>query len=184
MKNIIFFLLSIFTTLIFIVSFPETSSACDCVKLSSPKEEFERSAIVFSGKVVEINEKQDGSGSKAVRFELSNTFKGHAQSQVVIRTGLSDANCGIKFEKGQEYLVYAYESTMYGAESLVSTICTRTNKLVYAQEDLKFLGKGKPLIKKENVSSNVDNGQQINMWIGIIVVILIASIFLMKKNKR
>ncbi|MBW9234790.1 hypothetical protein JQK62_21625, partial [Leptospira santarosai] len=77
-------------------------------------------------------------------FEVAETWKGVSESQVFIITGSGGGDCGYEFQVGQDYLVYATESTMYGNQAeLVTIICDRTTELGSAQEDLAVLGKGK-----------------------------------------
>ena len=87
--------------------------------------------LCFIGKVVDDRVKRSIKGyqSKSVLFDVTNTWKGVEQSQMIITTGQGGGDCGYDFKKGQEYLVYANESTMYGAKSLASTICDRTDVL-------------------------------------------------------
>lgn len=109
-------LVCIIIGIIFIGSFPSITSACSCAELPGVEEEFERSKAVFSGKVIDIREKRSLKGytTKSVLFEVTNTWKGVEQSQIIITTGQGGGDCGYDFKEGEEYLVYAYESTMYG----------------------------------------------------------------------
>nr|WP_249317010.1 hypothetical protein [Bacillus sp. FJAT-50079] len=200
MKKAIVLLTFIFIGLLIIGSFPSIINACSCAELPSVEEEFERSKAVFSGKVIDIREKQslDGYTSNSVQFEVTNTWKGVEQSQIIITTGLGGGDCGFDFKEGKEYLVYAYESTMYGEESLVSIICGRTNKLSSSQEDLALLGEGKPpsegigeIKKIEEVEEIVDielpgdehEENQLYIWIAAVLVIGIVMIFAIKSRK-
>ena len=98
-----------FISILFISSFPSITSACSCAELPSVEEEFERSQAVFSGKVVDVREKRSIKGyqTKSVLFEVTNTWKGVKQSQIIITTGQGGGDCGFEFKEGQEYLVYA-----------------------------------------------------------------------------
>ena len=175
----------IFISIILLGSFPSITSACSCAELPSVEEEFERSQAVFSGKVVDVREKRSIKGyqTKSVLFEVTNTWKGVKQSQMIITTGQGGESCGFHFNEGQEYLVYANESTMYGAKSLVATICDRTNKLSVLQEDLKILGEGQPPIEDVDLTGKQD-GNQLFLWVSIIIAIgiLLISIFRRRKN--
>lgn len=125
MKKAIPILAFIFMSIFIIVSFPSITSACSCAELPSVEEELEQSTAVFSGKVLGVREKRSLNGymKKSVLFEVKNTWKGVKQSQMIITTGQGGGDCGIDFIVGKEYLVYANESTIYGAKSLVSVIC-------------------------------------------------------------
>jgi len=179
-KNAMILLVFIFI----IVSYPSLTSACSCAELPSVEQEFERSQAVFSGKVIEIKEKRSLKGytTNSVLFEVTNTWKGVEQSQLVLTTGQGDGDCGYHFIKGQEYMVYAYESSMYGATSLASGICDRTNLLSSSQEDLEILGAGQPPIDEVNLSSPY-NGNQLAIWATAAVILAIVVFFLVKKRK-
>jgi hypothetical protein len=77
---------NLFISIILLGSFPLITSACSCAELSSVEEEFERSNAVFSGKVVDLREKQSIKRyqTKSVLFEVTNTWKGVKQSQIII----------------------------------------------------------------------------------------------------
>ena len=175
----------VFISILLIGSFPSTTSACSCAELPGVEEEFEHSKAVFSGKVVDIREKRSLNGytSKSVLFEVTNTWKGVEQSQIIITTGQGRGDCGFDFKEGEEYLVYANESTMYGAESLVSVICDRTNELSSLQNDLAILGEGQPPIEEVDLSDQ-HKGNQLYIWVTIVVAIYKVAIFLLIRRKR
>ena len=60
-------------------------------------------------------------------------------------------------------MVYANESTMYGAKALVSTICDRTNELSVLQEDLTILGEGQPPIEDVDLTGKHEGNQLLYM---------------------
>ena len=60
---------------------------------------------------------------------------------VMMTSSLGAGDCGFPFEAGHEYLIYAYEREGY--DLLAAWLCTRTQPLEYAEEDLAFLGKGR-----------------------------------------
>ncbi|WLR42564.1 hypothetical protein LC087_18060 [Bacillus carboniphilus] len=165
-------------------SFPVVSNACSCVESQGVEESLEQSDALFSGKVVDIKEKQGVNKfpSKSVLLEVSNTWKGVNQSQIIITTGLSDSDCGFNFKVGQEYLVYAHESDMYGEKTLITTSCNRTNDLNSSQEDLKILSKGQEPKEEVDLTDEFE-GYQYYLWIlfgGIFVIILF---FIWKRRK-
>ncbi|MBP0725289.1 hypothetical protein J5Y03_08810 [Bacillus sp. RG28] len=139
MKKISIFILLVSFALGLFVFKPSTTFACSCVKPQGVKEELTRSDQVFSGKVLSIkNEK----GSKVILFKVNQTWKGSKVTKIKITTGLGGGDCGYPFQKNHDYLVYANKSDMYGKKELVSVICSRTNDLASAKEDLAKLGKG------------------------------------------
>ncbi|QDP99761.1 hypothetical protein FOH38_03870 [Lysinibacillus fusiformis] len=80
-------------------------------------------------------------------------------------------------------MVYANESIMYGAKSLVSTMCNRTGVLSSSQEDLEILGEGQPSIEEVNLSDK-HNRNQIYIWASVAVAIGIVVFFILNKRKR
>ena len=121
--------------------------------------------------------------SKSVLFEVTNIWKGVEQSQIIITTGTSDGDCGINFKEGQEYLVYANESTMYGAKSLVSVICDRTNELSSLQGDLTILGEGQPPIVEVDLTGK-HKGNQLYIWGAVVIAIGILFVFILNRRKK
>ena len=174
-----------FIIILFISSFPSNTSACSCAELPSVEEEFERSQAVFSGRVVDVREKRSIKGyqTKSVLFEVTNTWKGVKQSQIIITTGQGGGDCGFNFKEGQEYLVYVNKSTMYGGKTLVSTICDRTNELSVLQEDLKILGEGQPPIEDVDLTGK-HKGNQYYIWGAAVIVIGILLILIFRRRKK
>lgn len=167
---------------------PSISFACKCVGPSSVKEEFERTNAVFSGKVNEIKEKKHSNGYavKSILFEVKNTWKGVSESQVIIVTDQSD--CGYEFKKGEEYLVYANHTSLYGDKDNLSTgICDLTSPLGEADNDLLILGEGKAPSKEVNLQNEYNrSGIYSYIWVwGIIIGIIgfVAFLFLKRLKK-
>ncbi|UYZ22586.1 hypothetical protein [Mesobacillus jeotgali] len=183
MKKAIAFM---FLGLFLIGSFPAVTSACSCAELPTAEEEMERSEAIFSGKVIEIKEKKvNGYMTKSVLFELTNTWKGVDESQVIITTGQGGGDCGFRFIEGQEYLVYAKESDMYGAKSLTTTMCDRTNRLRALQDDLELLGAGETPTEKADFSSSNQNPNPFYLWIaGALAVVALGTFLFMKRIKK
>lgn len=185
MKKVMPILAFILISILLIGSFPSISSACSCAELPSIEEELERSQAVFSGKVVKVRENRSLKGyiTKSVLFEVSKIWKGVEQSQIIITTGQGGGDCGFDFKEGQEYLIYANESTMYGAKSLVSVICDRTNELDSSQEDLAILGEGQPPVEEVDLTDK-HAGNQFYIWGAVVVAIGIVLIFVLKRRKN
>ena len=185
MKKTIPFIALIILGLYLIGSFPAETRACSCAESPTAAEELEQSEAVFSGKVIEIKEKKaKGYMTKSVLFDVTNTWKGLEQSQVIITTGLGGGDCGFRFFEGLEYLVYANESDMYGEKSLTTIMCDRTNRLSALQEDLEFLGAGEAPTEKAELNSN-NNNNPFYLWIAGALAIIVALVaFLFMKRKK
>jgi hypothetical protein len=112
--------------------------ACDCAPPPAPKNALENATAVFLGKAADI---EHGDGPVVVTFEVETNFKGVKTKKVTVRTGASSAACGFVFTEGEVYLVYCYGE----ADSLETSICTRTQTASYAKDDLKELGEGEAI---------------------------------------
>jgi prealbumin domain-containing protein len=133
------------TALLLLSLLPEKASSCSCAR-RTPCEAFADSTAVFIGRMVNGSERvETGSRSGAaasieagtVRFEVEETFKGALGSEVGISVNSNKGtSCGpYGLIRGERYLVYAY-----GIPTSLSTgVCTRTELLSRAGEDLAFL---------------------------------------------
>ena len=106
---------------------------CSCEEIPPPEGAYEMSNVVFSGQVTDIIEDWNN-GFMEISIDVYNTWKGAIDNQVIILTGLDD--CGYYFQLNEEYLIYGYYSQM---NHIWTDICTRTNLLEYAIEDLDYL---------------------------------------------
>ncbi|WIV17381.1 LPXTG cell wall anchor domain-containing protein [Paenibacillus polygoni] len=168
------------------ISIPSNAYACSCVEPISVQDELSRSEAVFSGRVIEVKEERtNGYLSNTVLFEISEVWKGGSESQIIIRTGGGGGDCGIQFKEGEDYLVYAKSSSMYGdREELVTIICDRTSVLAQAAEDLTILGEGKAPTEQVDLSGEL-NSISSNIWmtaLGIVLIVLVA--FLVGRRVR
>lgn len=164
-----------------------TVHACSCASPQTVEAQFSRSEAVFAGRVLDVNEQRNlnGSMTKAALFEVSSIWKGAPISQIIIHTGSGGGDCGIHFENGKEYLVYAGRSTMYGdKELLVTIICDRTVALDQAQEDLAVLGAGTLPTEKVNLEGELSRLHP-SIWFAIVgLVVLVTTIFLVRRKWR
>ena len=106
---------------------------CSCMEPPPPEDAYEMSNVVFSGQVIDIIEDWNN-GFMEISIDVYNVWKGAIDNQVIILTGLDD--CGYYFQLNEEYLIYGYYSQM---NHIWTDICTRTNLLEYASEDLDYL---------------------------------------------
>ena len=145
MKKIpVYILIASFVLGLCIVNQPSTTFACSCAMPLGVKEELSRSDQVFSGKVLDIKSVKGTGGTikKVVLFKVNTTWKGSKVAKIKITTGQGGGDCGIRFQKNHDYLVYAKKSDMYGKKDLVAITCSRTSDLTSAKKDLAILGKG------------------------------------------
>ncbi len=124
--------------------------ACTCAP-TTPSERFADSEFVFSGVSIarslfyspyahhlELSNEFHNSSEGIYVFKVNTVWKGQPYEYVYLRTTHRHP-CGSGFTLGEEYLVYALT-----AESVSSSICSRTGLLAEAQEDLEWLGEGQP----------------------------------------
>ena len=111
---------------------------CSCPEPPPPEEAYMDADVVFSGEVTNIVEDWNNL-LKEISIDIYNVWKGSVDNQIFILTGLDD--CGYYFQLNEEYLIYGYYSDMYGyySDNIWTNICTRTNLLEYASEDLDYL---------------------------------------------
>ncbi len=70
-------------------------------------------------------------------FSVTESLKGTAGQEIVIRTINQDSACGFKFETGSDYLVFAYRDPK--SQSWWTSLCTRTHKSVNDDADLQWI---------------------------------------------
>ena len=104
--------------------------ACSCEFSSTPLIELERADVVFTGEVVEIEERDAGRFGNIyyVHLRIGISFKGMASREATVVTELEEAACGYSFAVGEEYLVYAYTENVYTYELGFPkvSLCSRT----------------------------------------------------------
>jgi hypothetical protein len=101
----------------------------------SQEDAVQNATAIFEGRVKRI---EDPMGEPKVHFQIVRTFKGPSQEALVVSTANNSAACGYGFEEGKSYLVYASET-----DAVLSTsLCSRTQPLASATEDLNKLGLG------------------------------------------
>lgn len=145
--------------LVFLWWKPLDASACSCISPPPPEVALDKADAVFSGEVVEITENERiirGYGNN-IHFKVDKVWKGTDASEIVVTTGYGGGDCGISFEKGQQYLVYATLSDMYVKNALSTTICHRTTEISSATEDLNALGEGQEVSEPEASETFVES---------------------------
>jgi hypothetical protein len=96
--------------------------------------------MVFSGEVLDITPVPNQHGpqfmpERRVLFRVEKMWRGAATSEIIVMTGAGGGDCGVNFEPGARYLVYTYSR---GGVPWTS-ICSRTQRLQKATEDLTYL---------------------------------------------
>lgn len=145
MKNLRKPVLSVFLAVALLTIAATEVVACSCGQKSSVCNAFGDAKAVFIGKVVEgksVERMSDmlkaGTRDLTFRFKVTRGFVGAKADQTVdIHTGFGFGDCGFPFEKGEEYIVYAYQSG--DSKELSTGICTRTTHISRSDEDISGL---------------------------------------------
>jgi hypothetical protein len=66
-------------------------------------------------------------------------WKGGLVDPVPVRTGPNKASCGVTFEVGREYLVFADWAVLFGQDLYYTTSCSRT-RFAEGNPDIEQLG--------------------------------------------
>lgn len=133
---------------------PAVTLACRCLPPPSPNFGLEKSDVVFVGKATDVETiEADGwlygafkqmMGSEQmyefetirVTLEVTTPIKAADESPLILETLASQEQCGIPFQTGKEYFVYAYRSPQ---GDLKTDMCTRTDTAAKATEDMAVL---------------------------------------------
>ena len=138
----------------FVFLIPDCAFACSCAIFGNQKEMVESglssSDAVFSGEVVDFEKSpSDTTMMEGTMFTImsprpatatlrvSDVWKGPERETLEVSTSSQETACGVPFEEGREYLVYAY-----GGQGLETDLCSQTKPLSEAGTDLAVLGDG------------------------------------------
>ncbi len=106
--------------------------ACQCGGESSPRIRFDQAKIVFSGTVIEVN-------NKAVKLEVEKAYKGNVGKEFILTRRDQETTCDIFFSKSDKYLVYADKVKLDGKVVFMTDVCAGTDRHAYAKEDIEYL---------------------------------------------
>ncbi|QIN84165.1 hypothetical protein GBA63_17060 [Rubrobacter tropicus] len=111
--------------------------ACSCALSESTEEAFRSSDAVFAGEVVKIGElpmEREGTTTlmmpylAPVTFDVKGAWKGVADDPVVVHGQGPGASCGLDFERGETYLVFAGGAGEGGGGMLQTGLCSATRQ--------------------------------------------------------
>lgn len=126
--------------------------ACSCAMPHGPDLALSQATAVFSGivqSIVDIGRftlwdrvrnwlgiyHRSFREPREVAFGVATSWKGVAETPVIVRTGYGGGDCGFSFRIGGQYLVYAYDHQ----GTLTTNTCLRTTDLSQAPIDLAYL---------------------------------------------
>lgn len=140
-----------------------TCYACSCAYARTPEEALNRSHTAFAGKVLDVKLTYDlsdnyGAATIAYRnlvlFEIMESYKGVAQTQIIVDAGLGEDSCGYDFIPGESYLVYASNVGKKNIE-LKTGLCSGTKKLAMAGNEIEQFNKLSQPLKPTNLSAQM-----------------------------
>lgn len=127
----------LFTPISFIsFLYPQAAWACSCMR-STPEEQMERADVVFTGRVIDKKmktvEPPPFGGLNLVQwtFEVEADHKGSVSEKVTVESASSSAACGINFQMGERYQVFANQSDT----ALRASLCSGTRALTDKQQE-------------------------------------------------
>lgn len=156
--------------------------ACSCAETRDVGETFEVSAAVFSGEVVKAEEEPPDRGGRflgPVTFEVEETWKGAAENSVVVYGQGSEVSCGIDFERGETYLVYAGRTDGY----LTTDYCGRTKPLSFAGSEVDELNAARTPLP-ETGGLRLPSSLQAKIAAGAVVSMLAAAALVSRRPRR
>ncbi len=125
-----------FAAIVVIFTLPERADACEC-GTPGPCQALSYADAVFTGVVTDVSAVLTPDGNSetgtVTTFVADRSFVGPT-GMVVLKSRLS--SCEFQFRVGERYLVYARRAS---DGSLTTSLCSRTNLLANADQDLAFL---------------------------------------------
>ena len=85
---------------------PNAAAACSCVETSADAA-FAAHAVVFEGRVVELRRPDDPGGALVAVLDVVQQWKGVEAERVEVSTPAAGSLCGMSFEPGTSWLIYA-----------------------------------------------------------------------------
>ena len=123
---------------------PAPAAACKCA-VTPLEERLRGSSHVFEAEITAIDKHEDSDPNytRVVHVKVLRSFQGTTYASDELRTASSGAACGVYFEAGKRYLIFASLREEGGAApELWTTSCAGTQPAELAEEDLKTLGEG------------------------------------------
>ena len=126
-------------SLLFALVFGGVARACSCAPPPAPKIALQNADAVFVGQVLSV--RATGQYERLFVFNISKAWKGKAAGKVAVESLSEGSLCGVNFQVGQKYLVYASR----GGKNLRASLCSRTRHLKGAAQDIAELSDPRPL---------------------------------------
>jgi len=119
--------------------------ACSCARILPACEEAWKADAVFVGTVAHRDPMTifgfplawPFPTERRVRFVVKERFRGATDKTIEVTTGMGCCDCSVDFQRGRDYLVYAYRNSVNRV--LYTGSCTRTRQAENAASDLAYL---------------------------------------------
>ncbi len=109
------------------VAAPRPAHACSCVWIPTLEVERAQSAAIFTGFPIGVRSAAPEHPEAIwVRFQVGAVWKGAVTPTIEILTGANGGLCGIEFQSGVEYLVFAHGGGQAFPGLLSAYLCGRT----------------------------------------------------------
>jgi len=118
--------------------------ACSCIPAPPVEDRLAGADAVFHGTVLRGGGVGSGCGGllqRKFRFEVHTVWKGDIGDRVTVKTGMGGGDCGMGFEKGEEYVIFASRDGDNG--SLHTGTCSGNINLEIFGEIPPELGSGR-----------------------------------------
>jgi hypothetical protein len=108
-----------------------TGWACSCAPPESVSKAIEQASAVFAGRITRLEQVGEGFlQKKKATFAVEMAWKGaDIRREVEVLTNLHSASCGLGFQVGQAWVIYAHQRPDRVGGGLGSNLCTRSRKL-------------------------------------------------------
>lgn len=115
----------------------KSADACSCHGAGPACEQFWRTPIVFSGRVISVTPIKVGPGETIFKnqFRVTEAFRG-TTTGAILEVMTANTNCDHFFGAGQNWLVYA--GPRHDGPGLATSICTRTQRLESSGADVEY----------------------------------------------
>lgn len=158
---------------------PAPAFACSCEIPPTALDGLAKADLVFTGRVKQIGKsvQQDGTYDKVV-LEVHESWKGTDRAEATVLTSWS--SCQFSFERGADYLLYAYEwKGGYHVQN-----CGRSALLAHAMDDVNQLGPG---LRPQAASAAGSGAAAKYGWLAVVlggVLPGLAAVRLIRKGRR
>ena len=114
--------------------------ACTCIgRPGTLTEEYGWADTVFLGSVRTVVQ-PTGWNHLLVELQVESTWKGDPGALVFVITELSSAACGVEFQEGENWVVFATDVVHEGVTGFYTYLCTLTTPEEYAADIIFELG--------------------------------------------